>query len=90
MEIIENIINSYANESLTTSTILSVLIVVAVLSIYEFFVYRMVSHRSFYNKSFNITTAILPFFISTTKASLNFFLTPPSFETAPCLVEKFP
>ena len=65
MEIIENIINSYANESLTTSTILSVLIVVAVLSIYEFFVYRMVSHRSFYNKSFNITTAILPFFIST-------------------------
>ena len=65
MEIFENIINSYANESLTTSTILSVLIVVAVLSIYEFFVYRMVSHRSFYNKSFNITTAILPFFIST-------------------------
>ena len=65
MEIIENIINSYANESLTTSTILSVLIVVAVLSIYEFFVYRMVSHRSFYNKSFNITIAILPFFIST-------------------------
>ncbi len=65
MEIFENIINSYANESLTTSTILAVLIVVAVLSIYEFFVYRMVSHRSFYNKSFNITTAILPFFIST-------------------------
>ena len=65
MEIFENIINSYANESITTSTILSVLLMVAILAIYEFFVYRMVSHRSFYNKSFNITTAILPFFIST-------------------------
>ena len=65
MEIFEHIINSYANESITTSTILSVLLIVAILAIYEFFVYRMVSHRSFYNKSFNITTAILPFFIST-------------------------
>ena len=64
MEIIENIINYYANESITTSTIVSVLLMVAILAIYEFFVYRMVSHRSFYNKSFNITTAILPFFIS--------------------------
>ena len=65
MEIFENIINSYANESITTGTIISVLLMVAILAIYEFFVYRMVSHRSFYNKSFNITTAILPFFIST-------------------------
>ena len=64
IEIFENMINSYANESITTSTIISVLIMVAFLAIYEFFVYRMVSHRSFYNKSFNITTAILPFFIS--------------------------
>ena len=68
MEIFENIIKSYANESITTSTILSVLLMVAILAIYEFFVYRMVSHRSFYNKSFNITTAILPFFISKTVA----------------------
>ena len=65
MEIFENIINSYANESITTSTILVVLLMVTILAIYEFFVYRLVSHRSFYNKSFNITTAILPFFIST-------------------------
>ena len=65
MEIFENIINSYANESITTSTILSVLLMVAILAIYEFFIYRFVSHRAFYNKSFNITIAILPFFIST-------------------------
>ena len=65
MEIFENIINSYANESITTSTILSVLLMVAILAVYEFFVYRIVSHRSLYNKSSNITTAVLPFFIST-------------------------
>ena len=65
MEIFEKIISSYSNASVTTSTIISVLLMVAVLAIYEFFIYRMVSHRSFYNKSFNITTAILPFFIST-------------------------
>ena len=65
MEIFENIINSYANESITTNTILAVLLMVAILGIYEFFIYRVVSHRSFYNKSFNITIAILPFFIST-------------------------
>jgi uncharacterized membrane protein YhiD involved in acid resistance len=35
------------------------------LAVYEFFVYRFISHRAFYNKSFNITIAILPFFIST-------------------------
>lgn len=63
--IFENITNSYSNESITTGTIIAVLIMVAVLAIYEFFIYRFVSHRSFYNKSFNVTTAILPFFIAT-------------------------
>ena len=65
MEIFENIINTYSNESITSTTILSVLLMVLVLGIYEFIIYRFVSHRSFYNKSFNITIAILPFFIST-------------------------
>jgi len=65
IEVFENIINMYANDSITTVTIISVLFMVLVLSVYEFFVYRFVSHRSFYNKSFNITIAILPFFIST-------------------------
>lgn len=65
IEVFENIINMYSNESITTTTILSVLLMVAILAIYEFFVYRFISHRSFYNKSFNITIATLPFFIST-------------------------
>lgn len=65
MEIFENIINMYANESITTITIISVLLMVLFLGIYEFLIYRFVSHRTFYNKSFNITLAVLPFFIST-------------------------
>lgn len=65
IEIFENIIGNYSNESVTTVTILSVLLMVLVLAVYEFIVYRFVSHRSFYNKSFNITVAILPFFIAT-------------------------
>ena len=65
IEVFENIFNMYANESITTVTIISVLLMVLFLAVYEFLVYRFVSHRSFYNKSFNITIAILPFFIST-------------------------
>lgn len=64
-EIFKNIINTYSNESINTTLIISVLVMVLFLSIYEFLIYRFVSHRSFYNKSFNITITILPFFIST-------------------------
>lgn len=65
IEVFENIINTYSNESITTVTIISVLLMVLFLAVYEFFIYRFVSHRSFYNKSLNVTIAILPFFIST-------------------------
>ncbi len=63
--VFENILNNYSNQAVPLDTILSLLLVVLGLSIYEFFVYRYVSHRAFYNKSFNISIAILPFFIST-------------------------
>ena len=62
---IENIIHSYENPQLGTAIILSVLLMALVLCIYEFMVYRFVSHRAFYNKSFNICIAVLPLFIST-------------------------
>ena len=61
----ENIAHSYYNPAVGTSIVISVLFVVLLLSIYEFIVYRLVSHRAFYNRSFNICIAILPFFIST-------------------------
>ena len=65
MNIIENIKNNYSNTAISLDTILSVLIMVLILAFYSFFVYRYVSHRAFYNKSFNISLAILPFFIAT-------------------------
>lgn len=63
--IIENITASYATETIPTNVILAVLAVVLALSVYEFAVYRLVSHRSFYNRSFNISIAVVPFFIAT-------------------------
>ncbi len=45
--------------------ILSVLLFVLVMSAFIFFVYRVVSHRSLYNKALNICIAIIPFFICT-------------------------
>lgn len=63
--IIENIMNVYNNPALHITVIMSVLLMVLALCIYEFVVYKLVSHRAFYNRSFNICIAILPFFIST-------------------------
>ena len=65
IRVIENIINHYGNDSITTTSLLAMLLVVTLLAIYEYIVYRVVLHRAFYNRSFNITIAILPFFIST-------------------------
>ena len=69
MNTIQNIFNriasTYSNEAVSTGVILAVLLIVLVLSTYEFIVYRLVSHRAFYNKAFNISIAALPFFIST-------------------------
>lgn len=62
---LENIKNAYYSPGLYTSVIMSVLLAVLILSVYEFFVYRIVSHRAFYNRSFNICLAVLPFFIAT-------------------------
>lgn len=62
---LENIVNTYENSVITGTVIVSVLIMVLALSLYEFLVYKFVSHRSFYNRSFNICIAILPFFIAT-------------------------
>ncbi len=64
-KVFENITGTYGNQAVETSVITSVLLMVLLLAIYEFFVYRVVSHRAFYNKSFNICIAIIPFFIAT-------------------------
>ena len=61
--IIDNIMGSYASEALPSKVILAVQAAVLLLSVYEFAVYRLVSHRAFYNRSFSISIAVLPFFI---------------------------
>lgn len=63
--VINHISNSFQNQEITTSVLLSVLVVVGLLSLYEFVVYQVILHRSLYNKAFNISIAVLPFFIST-------------------------
>lgn len=65
VEVFESITNMYSNAGVSRVTILAVLLVTLLLSIYEFVIYRFISKRSFYNKAFNITIAIMPFFIAT-------------------------
>lgn len=60
-----NFLSFYGSEAVPTEVILTVLLAVLLLSAYEFAVYRLVSHRTFYNRSFNISIAVLPFFIAT-------------------------
>lgn len=63
--VLENVQGAFHNQGLGTSVIVTVLVMVLFLAVYEFFVYRVVSHRSLYNKSFHISISVLPFFIST-------------------------
>ena len=65
VDVVNNIKSVYSNSGIDSTIILSVLTMVLILASYEFIVYRFISHRSFYNKSFNISIAILPFFIAT-------------------------
>lgn len=44
--------------------LLSVLLVAGILALYEYIVYQIILRRSLYNKAFNISIAVLPFFIS--------------------------
>lgn len=63
--VINHISSSFQNQEVTTSILLSVLLVTGVLALYEFIVYQIILHRSLYNKAFNISIAVLPFFIAT-------------------------
>lgn len=60
-----HIVSSFRNDEITTSMLLAVLVVSGILALYEFIVYQVVLHRSLYNKAFNISIAVLPFFIAT-------------------------
>lgn len=68
--VINHIAGSFHNEEITTSMLLAVLAVTGILAMYEFIVYQVVLRRSLYNKAFNISIAVLPFFIATIILSL--------------------
>lgn len=55
----------FNNPQVPPGLIVSILLMTLVLGIFEYFVYRYVSKRSFYSKQFNITLAIIPLFIAT-------------------------
>lgn len=63
--IFNHIIAGFQNNEITTSMLLSLLFIVGMLALYEFIVYQVILHRSLYNKAFNISIAVLPFFIAT-------------------------
>lgn len=64
-KIIENIGTGFSHQNLNTTTIITLLLVVTILAVYEFIVYRFVSRKNLYNREFNLCIAVLPYFIAT-------------------------
>lgn len=63
--LLSTIMKSIFSSSVPIVTILSVLIITGLFSFYIHLIYRGVSHRSFYNKSFNICLSVMPSFLAT-------------------------
>jgi len=53
----KSFLEGYASSEITTVTILAALGVACVLALYIFFVYRVITRKTFYSKNFNITLA---------------------------------
>ena len=53
----KSFLEGYASSEITTVTILAALGVACLLALYIFFVYRVVTRKTFYSKNFNITLA---------------------------------
>ena len=74
MNTIQQILSIYAgsfgNEGISTAVIAAVILATLALSLYMFLVYRLVSHKSLYNKAFNVCITVLPLFIATIILSL--------------------
>lgn len=58
-DVIKNSFLNQINTEISTTSVLTVLAVTAVLGIYLFFAYRLVCKKSFYNKSFAISLVIV-------------------------------
>ena len=55
----KNFIEKFTTEDITVLQILGVLCLVAVISVYIFGIYRLVTRKTFYSKNFNISIAAL-------------------------------
>ena len=53
----KSFLEGYASTEITSLTIITALGIACVLALYIFFVYRVVTRKTFYSKSFNITLA---------------------------------
>ena len=62
-DMINTIISRLGHDVGSVGEILAMLLMVTIMALYEFVVYRLVSHKSMYNKSFHISIMIIPFFI---------------------------
>ena len=55
----KSFLEGYASAEITTPTIIVALGIACVLALYIFFVYRVVTRKTFYSKNFNITLAVI-------------------------------
>lgn len=55
----KSFLDTFSNADISTTDILVVLLMTSVLAVYIFFIYRILTRKSFYNKSFNISLAAL-------------------------------
>ena len=62
-DIIRSILSAIGRDAAPLATIIAVLIMIFVMSLFEFIVYRTVSHRQIYNKHFHVALMVIPFFI---------------------------
>lgn len=62
-EMLNTIVSRMGHDVGSVGEILSMLLMVTIMALYEFVIYRLVSHKSMYNKSFHISILVLPFFI---------------------------
>ena len=63
--ILDTFRSAFMESGIAVVTVLTVLIMTAFLSLYEYAVYRNISHRAFYNRMFNICIAVMPSLIAT-------------------------
>ncbi len=55
----KSFLETFSKADISTTDILVVLLMTSVLAVYIFFIYRILTRKSFYNKSFNISLAAL-------------------------------